>query len=136
MKTGELARAAGVNLQTIRFYERERLLKAPPRTAAGYRCYTERDLERVIFIKVCQQLGFALKEIQSLAELHDRMTAAAEGGSEERLKIASIAQERLRIVDEKLRQLTAFRAHLQSICDNALPGTAPKCPAARLETAS
>ena len=133
MRTGELARAAGVNIQTIRFYERERLLKAPPRTAAGYRRYSDQDLERVVFIKVCQQMGFTLKDIHSLADLHERMVAAEGGGAAERSEIASIARERLRLVDEKLRQLAAIRAHLQSMCDNAVPGAEPKCPAARLE---
>jgi len=51
MRTGELARNAGVNLQTIRFYEREGLLPKPARTVSGYRNYQESDLERVIFIR-------------------------------------------------------------------------------------
>lgn len=133
MKTGELARAAGVNIQTIRFYEREQLLQSPPRTAAGYRRYGERDLERVLFIRVCQQLGFTLKDIRTLADLHARMNEAGHGGSAAREKIAAIARERLKQIDGKLSQLLEMRAHLQSMCDNALPGAQPKCPAARLE---
>ena len=74
MRTGELASQAGVNIQTIRFYERERMLGAPPRTPAGYRCYSRHDLERVVFIKTCQQLGFTLEDIRSLTGLHDRLT--------------------------------------------------------------
>src|SRR5215468_10514333 len=97
MKTGELARQAGVNIQTIRFYERERLLASPPRTAAGYRRYSQEDLERVVFIKTCQRLGFTLKDIRSLTELHGRSAPADGGvGIAERLKIAAIARDRLR----------------------------------------
>src|SRR5215469_3080728 len=69
--TGELARNAGVNLQTIRFYERQGLLPKPLRTASGYRSYQENDLERVRFIKRNQQLGFTLAEIKQLMRLHN-----------------------------------------------------------------
>jgi MerR family mercuric resistance operon transcriptional regulator len=135
MRTGELARQAGVNIQTIRFYERERLLAAPPRTMAGYRCYSQQDLERVVFIKVCQQLGFTLNDIRSLTELHGR-AADKRTGSAERLKIAAIAQDRLRQIDEKLRQLTEMRAHLQALCESSLPGRELRCPAERLQNRS
>jgi len=135
MRTSELARQAGVNIQTIRFYERERLLASPPRTAAGYRCYSQQDLERVVFIKVCQQLGFTLNDIRSLSELHCRATDKHTGAAE-RLKITAIAQERLRQIDEKLRQLTEMRAHLQALCENSLPGREPRCPAERLQNRS
>jgi DNA-binding transcriptional MerR regulator len=70
MRIGELAARAEVNIQTLRFYEREGLLRLPERTAAGYRSYAESDLERVRFIRVCQGLGFTLREIYQLLELH------------------------------------------------------------------
>jgi hypothetical protein len=62
------------------------------------------------------------------------MNAGEGGGNGERQRIAAIAKERLKQVDEKLQQLTTMRAHLQSMCDNALPGVRPKCPATRLES--
>jgi DNA-binding transcriptional MerR regulator len=138
MRTGELARQAGVSLQTVRFYERERLLPPPPRTAAGYRTYGPHHLERVVFIKVCQQLGFTLKDIRSLAELHGRKPGTAEGrpGAAERRKIAAIAQERLRQIDEKLRQLSEMRAHLQSLCGSSFADSEPRCPASRVQNLS
>src|SRR5262245_33868993 len=70
MRTGELAHRASVNLQTLRFYEREGLLPKPPRTASGYRAYQKTDLERVLFIKRNQELGFTLAEIRQLIDLH------------------------------------------------------------------
>jgi MerR family mercuric resistance operon transcriptional regulator len=138
MRTGDLAREAGVNIQTIRFYERQHLLAAPPRTAAGYRCYSRAHLERVVFIKICQQLGFTLKDIHSLGELHDCMARAAsqQGSDAEYRKIALLAQDRLRQIDEKIRQLTEMREQLQALCDNALPGRKRECPAARLQSNS
>jgi MerR family copper efflux transcriptional regulator len=66
MRIGELAALAEVNIQTVRFYEREGLLRAPVRTASGYRSYAERDLEHLHFIRLCQGLGFTLREIQQL----------------------------------------------------------------------
>jgi DNA-binding transcriptional MerR regulator len=134
MRTGELARQAGVNIQTIRFYERQCLLASPPRTAAGYRCYSRQDLERVIFIKTCQQLGFTLRDIHSLAELHGRLARVSGGraGTAERSKIAAIARDRLRQIDEKLHQLSEMRAHLQTLCDVS-PEEEPHCPATRLQ---
>ena len=138
MRTGELARQAGVNIQTIRFYERERLLAAPPRNASGYRCYSPQDLERVVFIRTCQQLGFTLEDIRALAGPHDRLNRRAGGraGKAERVKIAAIAQRRLIQVDEKLRQLNEMRAHLQAVCDTAEPDATPPCPATRLQNAT
>src|SRR5580692_12785940 len=70
MRIGELARTAGVNVQTIRFYERRRLLREPARTLSGYRNYEKSDLESLVFIKWCQPLGFTLKEVRQLLQLH------------------------------------------------------------------
>lgn len=138
MKTGELARQAGVNIQTIRFYEREGMLAAPPRTAAGYRCYSGRHLQRVVFIRTCRQLGFTLEDIRSLAGLHDRLVpgAPASAAGAERQGIAVIARHRLRQIDEKLRQLNEMRVHLQALCEPSATDAGPSCPATRLQTAS
>ena len=75
MLIGELARKATVNIQTIRFYEREGLLPVPSRNNSGYRRYEAGDLERVTFIKRNQELGFTLEEIKQLLDLH-RVVAA------------------------------------------------------------
>jgi len=70
MRISDLATKAGVNIQTIRFYERRQLRPEPARTASGYRCYGPADLERVQFIKWSQQLGFTLREVRQLLQLH------------------------------------------------------------------
>ena len=70
MRIGELARKAGVNIQTIRFYERKRILPAPARTSGGYRLYSESDVVNVNFIRQSQELGFTLAEIRQLLQLH------------------------------------------------------------------
>jgi MerR family transcriptional regulator, copper efflux regulator len=69
MTIGKLAEAAGVNVQTVRYYERRGLLPEPHRTASGYREYPESDVARIGFIRRAQGLGFTLKEIDELLSL-------------------------------------------------------------------
>lgn len=66
MQIGELARRAGVGVQTIRFYERRGLLRKPPRSRAGYRIYTGNDLELLQLIRKARHFGFKLKEIRRI----------------------------------------------------------------------
>jgi MerR family copper efflux transcriptional regulator len=128
MRIGDLARRAGVNIQTIRFYERERVLREPLRTTSGYRSYSEHDLEQVVFVRKCQHLGFTLKEIMELAELHAALgpsTPAARDG------IRGIAGERLRLIEEKIRALQEMREHLRGML--AESGI---CPAQKIRNTS
>lgn len=69
MKIGELAKHAGVGVQTVRYYERRDLLPPPDRTSAGYREYSEQDLHRLRFVLRSKDLGFTLAEITELLEL-------------------------------------------------------------------
>jgi MerR family copper efflux transcriptional regulator len=69
LKIGEVAERGGVNLQTIRYYEREGLLPEPPRRESGYRMFPESTVRRVRFIKRAQELGFTLAEIRELLSL-------------------------------------------------------------------
>ena len=133
MRTGELAARAGVNIQTLRFYEREGLLPSPVRTASGYRSYEERDLERVRFIRVCQGLGFTLREIEQLIQLHRSLLPT---GAESLIHpntvrgIIELANDRLAAIDEKIRLLTTIRAELTALVSGLAQQT-PICPASR-----
>lgn len=69
---GRLAAAAGVNLQTVRYYQRRGLLPLSPRPISGYRRYSHTDVQRIRFIKRAQALGFTLREIRQLLELSER----------------------------------------------------------------
>ena|SRR5690242_21859103 len=123
MRIGELARRAGVNIQTIRFYERKRLLAAPPRTAGGYRAYSDGDLADVRFVRECQQLGFTLREIKDLLLLH-RPTDEANGS-----RLFTLVSSRLALIDERIQILMTMRARLAA----AIDGDAARlkiCPAA------
>lgn len=75
LRIGDVARQGGVNLQTIRYYEREGLLPEPPRLASGYRVFPESAVRRVRFIKRAQELGFSLAEIRDLLSLREDAVA-------------------------------------------------------------
>lgn len=103
--TSQLARAADVGSQTLRYYERRGLLPEPPRTAGGHRLYGQAHLERLQFIQKVQQLGFALEEIQELI-------AHEEGTTE--LAPATVERFMSRI-DEKAVALSEMRETLQAL---------------------
>lgn len=134
MRIGELAARAEVNIQTLRFYEREGLLRPPVRTASGYRSYAESDLERVRFIRLCQGLGFILREIHELLQLHRELS---EFNGKTVMKatavreIVAMANERLTVIDEKLTALTAMRAELTSLVQALADGGPAVCPVSR-----
>jgi MerR family mercuric resistance operon transcriptional regulator len=131
MHIGELARAAGVNIQTIRFYERQALLPKPPRNSSGYRSYEPKDVERVTFIKRNQELGFTLTEIKELIHLHGSMAALPKPlrrKPEQVRAIISLGRERLSVIDEKVRLLRAMRRELSAVVDYLENMTATVCP--------
>lgn len=107
---GKLASAAGVNPQTIRYYEREGLFPAPPRTAAGYRQFGPDELRRLRFIRRAQGLGFSLDEIRDFLALrvHDPRSCAS---VERRVEIKIQATERkIQELNALLKALNGLRA--------------------------
>ena len=108
MKIGELASKAGVNIQSVRFYERRRILREPARTPSGYRVYSTSDLEDILFVKQCQDLGFTLREIQPMVNLHRaaaRTTGTGGRRPAEFRDIGELARVKLQQIDEKMRAL-------------------------------
>lgn len=75
---GQVAKTAGVNVETVRFYEREGLIQQPPRPETGYRLYRVETVRRIQFIRHCQELGFSLREAKELAELTDSSCACSQ----------------------------------------------------------
>ncbi|MEO8726743.1 MAG: MerR family DNA-binding protein [Acidobacteriaceae bacterium] len=116
---GQLARTAGVNLESIRFYEAQGLVPEPPRSQAGYRLYSLDAVRRIHFIKRAQELGFSLKEIRELLVFaQDQTTDCAEVRSLARTKVAEI-REKIRTLEAMKRYLTA----LTETCPGAGPAT-------------
>lgn len=133
MHIGELARAAGVNIQTIRFYEREGLLPEPARTASGYRSYQQRDLERVMFIRRNHEIGFTLAEIQQLLHLHaalETMPRPMRRKPAEVRQIIVLGRERLGQVNEKIRVLRTMKKQLEFLVHHLEKSVPTTCPVA------
>jgi DNA-binding transcriptional MerR regulator len=105
MKIGELAEHAGVNIQTVRYYERRQLLDDPGRTRAGYREYDDRDLLQLRFILRAKALGFTLTEIQELLELRIDPGRTADD-------VRARALEKIADTDHRIRDLKRIRAAL------------------------
>ena len=80
MRIGELAHQAGVDVQTVRYYEREGLLAAPSRTASGYRAYGPEHLERLNFVRHCRSLDMPLAEIKRLDRPVERRARVVRAG--------------------------------------------------------
>lgn len=122
MKIGELARGAQVSIDTIRYYEREGLLPAPPRLASGYRRYEQTDLARLRFVRRAKTLGFTLVEIRDLLALSGRREDDMGG-----LKTA--ATEKLTDVEAKLAELTRIRDGLLTLVASCPGhGALEQCP--------
>ena len=99
---GRVAAAAGVNVETIRYYQRIGLLEFPEKPFGGMRSYKEKDLQRLRFIRHAQQLGFSLEDIRELLEL----------SSSDCKRVEKLAVAKLSLVKAKLRQLRRIESAL------------------------
>ncbi len=119
---GQLAKKAGVKVETVRHYERRNLISEPPRSDSGYRQYRSKDVQRIRFIKRAQRLGFTLREIEELLQLRvDPDTTCADVKTEAEAKIEDIRQ-RIRSLQKMKRVLT----ELTVSCDSRAPTN--NCP--------
>lgn len=105
MLIGELASRAGVSVQTVRFYERNKLLPQPSRRASGYREYSEADVRRLGFIRKAKALGFTLQEI---ADILGR--TGAQGSP--CVTVLEFAEQHLAGVRQRIKDLQAFERTL------------------------
>jgi DNA-binding transcriptional MerR regulator len=131
MRIGELATRAGVNIQTIRFYERRKILQSPSRSAPGYRQYAASDLNDLCVIHRCKELGFTLKDIQQLLRLH-RATASPRQNArhaKEFRQIVALGRRRLEQIEQKLRDLRSMRMELFTMLDRVDTVGTIGCPA-------
>lgn len=114
MTIGRLAEQAGVNIDTIRYYERNGLLPAPQRRTSGYREYAPADIERLRFIRRSKELGFTLAEIGELLSLTAERSTDMRG-------VKRKAEQRLEQVEFKIRELQRVRRGLKMLIA-ACPG--------------
>lgn len=121
MRIGELAREAGTNKETVRYYEGLGLLPEPARTEGNYRVYGEAHLERLQFIRNCRAIGMTLEEVRRLLYFRDRPDLAC-------YEINELLDTHIARLEEQLaglHRLEGYLRELRSCCDN--PRTAGDC---------
>jgi MerR family transcriptional regulator, mercuric resistance operon regulatory protein len=118
---GALSQRSGVNVETIRYYERIGMLSLPPRTASGRRVYGIRDVRILAFIRRARELGFSLREIRALLRL---------GGPEKATcrEVRTIATRHLEDIRAKLSDLRKLERLLSRTVSRCSGKTAPECP--------
>jgi len=122
LKIGRVAREAGVNIQTVRYYERRGLVSPEGYRDSGYRLYTDEAVRKIRFIKNAQELGFTLDEIARLLKL--RIGRRTQCG-----KVRTQAQSRLKIVQGKIEALRGMERVLNRLIHTcARRGTTDACP--------
>jgi MerR family mercuric resistance operon transcriptional regulator len=122
LSIGQVARQAGVGVETVRFYEREGLLEEPARRASGYRQYSQEAVTQIRFIKRAQQLGFSLKEIAELLALRvDGQTSCEQVKERAAAKLAEV--ERKMVELQRMRQALL---QVASLCEGEGPRS--RCP--------
>jgi MerR family mercuric resistance operon transcriptional regulator len=126
-RIGEIARQTGVSVETLRYYEKRRLLKAPPRTNGGFRVYSDDAVEQVTFIKQAQTLGLTLDDVQQLLAGRQRRTHVASCR-----RVRDLLTRRIEDIDARIKELRDFRRTLHEhlvACEQALAATTdPACP--------
>lgn len=122
IKSGDLAKRANVNPETLRYYEREGLLPEPERAESGYRLYTEEDIKRVRFIKRAQELGFSLKEVKELLVLKL-------GNHQSARDVKRLTKQKIQDIDAKIQSLQAMKSVLEGLAEACSgQGTVDHCP--------
>ncbi len=121
MRIGTAAEQAGVNVQTLRYYERRGLLPKTPRRVSGYREFPDDAVRVVRFVKRAQDLGFTLDEIETLLRLRgDRRR--------DRVRVRAVAEQRIAQIDRKIAELDAMKQALSHLVHCCREGATLECP--------
>lgn len=118
---GVLSKYSGVNIETIRYYEKIKIMPSPPRSEGGYRLYVENHQRRLSFIRRSRELGFSLKEIRGLLTLVDDKSFTC--AQVQDLTLEHLDTTRKKIID--LQKLETVLDEMASQCDG---GLVPECP--------
>ena len=121
MSIGALSRLTGVNIETIRYYERIKMLPVPPRTASGRRIYGSHDARILAFIRRSRELGFSIDEIRALLRLGGPENASCR-------EVREIAAHHLKDIRAKLDDLKKLERLLAKTIARCSGRTAPDCP--------
>jgi MerR family mercuric resistance operon transcriptional regulator len=116
LTVGQVAKIAGVNVETIRYYQRRGLIAEPKKLLEGYRTYPPETVSRIRFIKRAQSLGFTLAETNGLLRFEGGRVCA---------RTRALAEQKVETIDQKLRDLAAMRMVLGDLirrCEDGAPG--------------
>ncbi len=125
LQIGEIAGLAGVSVDTVRYYEKLKLLPTAARTNSGYRVFSVQTADRIRFIKQAQEMGFTLDEIRQLF--------VSDGGENQCKSVRDLIQVKLTQLEDRMRQMKSFKGFLNRhlvACENELTahGKAASCP--------
>lgn len=118
---GEMSKRTGVNIETVRYYERINIMPKPDRTAGGNRQYNHDQLKRLSFIKTSRELGFSIDEIRELLEMADRQDFTCG-------EVHGITVRHLASVRAKIRGLRKLEKALAGMVAECSQGDVPDCP--------
>lgn len=118
---GILSRHSGVNIETVRYYERSGLLPRPARSTGGHRLYQQRDVDRLRFIRRARDLGFSLDEVRRLLDLANQKSRSCR-------RVHDLAAEHLAEVRTKIADLHRMEHVLDTMVKTCERGTLPECP--------
>ncbi len=121
MWISEAAGQAGVNVQTMRYYERRGLLPKPPRRTSGYREFPDEAVRVVRFIKRAQDLGFSLDEVEELLRLRRQ-------SGRNRARIRAVAEQKIRQIEQKISELERMKRALRTLVHSCHEGGTLECP--------
>ena len=121
LQRAELARRTGCNLETIRYYEKIRMLPEPPRTASGYRVYDDTHTARLRFILRGRELGFSIEELRGLMSLVDR-------GTQTCAEVKALTERHLADVRKKIADLKRIEKVLAATAAQCSGEQVPECP--------
>lgn len=121
-KRSEIAKAAGVHVETLRYYERIKILPPPQRKRSGYRIYNDQDLKRLVFIKRAKEVGFTLNEIKELLELRVDPDSTC-------VDVLEKATHKLNAIDQKITELKKIKKALNILAASCSgKGPSGACP--------
>jgi len=115
---GRVAHQAGVNVETIRYYQKRGLIQEPDKPAFGYRCYPADTVARIHFIKRAQSLGFTLQEIAILLKLDEGQCSETQ----------ALARQKLALVESRIKDLQAISEGIKNLINACESQNTPPCP--------
>jgi MerR family mercuric resistance operon transcriptional regulator len=118
---GELSNRSAVNIETIRYYERIKVMPSPPRTAGGHRVYDDDHAKRLSFVRRSRELGFSLKEVRQMLRLVD-------GGEVDCDQVREMTLEHLLDVQAKIADLKRMEKTLKETAARCAENQTPDCP--------